>query len=60
MNIQILEAKGRHDPCVLPRAMPIIESMAAIITGDHCLIQASRKFSVDLIKNEEIEFEEDF
>ena len=26
----VLEAKGRHDPCVLPRAVPIVESMAAI------------------------------
>jgi chorismate synthase len=27
----ILEAKGRHDPCVLPRAVPIVESMAALV-----------------------------
>ena len=26
----ILEAKGRHDPCVLPRAVPIVESMASL------------------------------
>jgi len=32
-----LEAKGRHDPCVVPRAVPIVEAMAAIITADHLL-----------------------
>lgn len=32
-----LEGKGRHDPCVLPRAVPIVEAMAAIILADHML-----------------------
>lgn len=32
-----LEAKGRHDPCVLPRAVPIVESMAALVLADHFL-----------------------
>jgi chorismate synthase len=32
-----LEAKGRHDPCVLPRAVPIVESMAALVLCDHYL-----------------------
>lgn len=32
-----LQAKGRHDPCVLPRAVPIVESMAAIVLMDHYL-----------------------
>jgi chorismate synthase len=32
-----LEAKGRHDPCVLPRAVPIVESMAALVIADHLL-----------------------
>jgi len=32
-----LEAKGRHDPCVLPRAVPIVESMAALAIADHLL-----------------------
>lgn len=32
-----LEAKGRHDPCVVPRAVPIVESMAALILTDHFL-----------------------
>ncbi len=34
-----LEAKGRHDPCVLPRAVPIVEAMAAITLVDLYLMQ---------------------
>ena len=34
----ILEAKGRHDPCVVPRAVPIVESMAALVIYDHLLM----------------------
>ena len=30
----VLKAKGRHDPCVLPRAVPIVESMAAMVVLD--------------------------
>lgn len=33
-----LKAKGRHDPCVLPRAVPIVESMAAMTILDHFLM----------------------
>lgn len=33
-----LFAKGRHDPCVLPRAVPIVESMAAMVLLDHYLL----------------------
>lgn len=32
-----LEAKGRHDPCVLPRAVPIVDAMAALVIMDHLL-----------------------
>jgi len=32
-----LAAKGRHDPCVLPRAVPIVEAMAALVLCDHYL-----------------------
>ena len=32
-----LAAKGRHDPCVVPRAVPIVEAMAAIVLADHWL-----------------------
>jgi chorismate synthase len=35
----LLAAKGRHDPCVLPRAVPMVEAMAAIILMDHALRQ---------------------
>ena len=32
-----LSVKGRHDPCVVPRAVPIVESMAAMVLADHLL-----------------------
>ncbi|MCI6523479.1 MAG: chorismate synthase, partial [Parabacteroides sp.] len=34
----ILKARGRHDPCVVPRAVPIVESMAAMTLLDYALI----------------------
>jgi chorismate synthase len=34
-----LEARGRHDPCVLPRAVPIVEAMACLVLADHLLRQ---------------------
>jgi chorismate synthase len=34
-----VEGKGRHDPCVVPRAVPIIEAMAALTLADHLLRQ---------------------
>jgi chorismate synthase len=37
-----LEAGGRHDPCVVPRAVPIVESMAALVLADLALIQSMR------------------
>jgi len=37
-----LAAKGRHDPCVLPRAVPIVEAMAALVLVDHWLRQAAQ------------------
>jgi chorismate synthase len=33
----VLKAKGRHDPCVLPRAVPIVEAMMALVLVDHYL-----------------------
>lgn len=39
----ILEAKGRHDPCVVPRAVPIVEAMAALVIMDALLIQEARQ-----------------
>ncbi|MDQ3048282.1 MAG: chorismate synthase [Bacteroidota bacterium] len=32
-----MQGKGRHDPCVLPRAVPIVEAMAALVLADHVL-----------------------
>lgn len=32
-----LRAPGRHDPCVLPRAVPVVEAMAALVLADHLL-----------------------
>lgn len=37
-NSTILKARGRHDPCVLPRAVPIVEAMAAIVILDAYLV----------------------
>jgi chorismate synthase len=37
-----LEAKGRHDPCVVPRAVAIVEAMAALVLADFALRQQSR------------------
>jgi chorismate synthase len=34
-----IAARGRHDPCVLPRAVPIVEAMAALVLCDHSLRQ---------------------
>ncbi len=38
-----LEVAGRHDPCVVPRAVPIVEAMAALVLADHWLRQRSAK-----------------
>jgi chorismate synthase len=41
----ILQATGRHDPCVVPRAVPIVECMAALVIADLALRQRSREDS---------------
>ena len=38
-----IKGKGRHDPCVVPRAVPIVEAMAALVMLDYILINNSRK-----------------
>ena len=38
-----LAARGRHDPCVLPRAVPMVEAMAALVLVDHALRQRAVK-----------------
>jgi chorismate synthase len=45
----VLEAKGRHDPCVVPRAVPIVESMAALVIMDAVLAQQSRAAARSLL-----------
>ena len=37
-----LQARGRHDPCVLPRAVPMVEAMAALVLCDHALRQRAQ------------------
>jgi len=32
-----LKGRGRHDPCVLPRAVPMVEAMTALVLADHAL-----------------------
>ena len=39
----VVEGKGRHDPCVVPRAVPIVESLAAFVLADMYLINKTRK-----------------
>lgn len=45
----ILEAKGRHDPCVVPRAVPIVESMAALTVIDALMAQNARETAKNLL-----------
>ncbi len=40
-----LQATGRHDPCVLPRAVPIVDAMSALVIMDHFLRQNARSLS---------------
>jgi chorismate synthase len=39
----VLQARGRHDPCVLPRAVPMVEAMAALVLADHMLRRAGAR-----------------
>jgi chorismate synthase len=40
-NPTTFKARGRHDPCVLPRAVPVVEAMAAMTILDHILLRNS-------------------
>ncbi len=44
-----LEAKGRHDPCVVPRAVPIVEAMAALVIIDALMAQTAREHARSLL-----------
>ncbi|KAF9778808.1 bifunctional chorismate synthase/riboflavin reductase [NAD(P)H] aro2 [Fusarium sp. DS 682] len=46
----VLAAKGRHDPCVVPRAVPIVEGMAAIAVADAIMQQHSRKMATSVLQ----------
>jgi chorismate synthase len=39
----VMEGKGRHDPCVVPRAVPIVEAMAALVLADFNLLSRTNK-----------------
>jgi len=38
-----MKGKGRHDPCVVPRAVPIVEAMAAMVLADFSLRKRTNK-----------------
>ncbi|MGB5667724.1 MAG: chorismate synthase [Maribacter sp.] len=42
-NKVITKGKGRHDPCVVPRAVPIVEAMAALVLADYTLLNRTIK-----------------
>ena len=42
-NIVDMQGKGRHDPCVVPRAVPIVEALAAMVIADFMLLNAKNK-----------------
>ena len=42
-NEAIVTGRGRHDPCVLPRAVPIVEAMTALVIADHLLRNRNSK-----------------
>lgn len=44
-NKVIAEGKGRHDPCVVPRAVPIVEAMAALVIADFWLLNKISKIN---------------
>ena len=37
------QGKGRHDPCVVPRAVPIVEAMTALVLADYTLLARTNK-----------------
>lgn len=45
----VLAAKGRHDPCVVPRAIPIVEGMAAMVVMDALMAQHARQTTRSLL-----------
>lgn len=44
-DVVTVSGKGRHDPCVVPRAVPIVEAMAALVIADYLLLAKSNKLA---------------
>lgn len=42
-NIVMMQGKGRHDPCVVPRAVPIVEALSALVLADFLLLNKARR-----------------
>ena len=42
-NLVIMQGKGRHDPCVVPRAVPIVEALSAMVLIDSLLLSKARQ-----------------
>jgi chorismate synthase len=40
----LLLAPGRHDPCVVPRAVPVVEAMTALVLLDHYMLDKAKRF----------------
>lgn len=51
LNSVSFQVSGRHDPCVLPRAVPIVEAMVSLVLMDAYLLQASREAQRECEKN---------
>ncbi|KAI9593974.1 chorismate synthase [Syncephalis fuscata] len=47
----VLTTRGRHDPCVVPRAVPIVEAMAALTVMDALMIQFARQHAASRLPN---------
>lgn len=50
-----LNTRGRHDPCVVPRAVPIVEAMAALVIMDAVLVQNGRERTSERLSKEPVE-----
>ena len=42
-NIVTMQGKGRHDPCVVPRAVPIVEALSAMVLADFLLLNKTKR-----------------
>jgi chorismate synthase len=48
-NNTLLKGRGRHDPCVLPRAVPMVEAMTALVLVDHALRHSAQNTANPLV-----------